>query len=277
MAVAKLAAVAGSLIPAVVASSVHSLFGMPASSSSGSSSFFDEAGALPYLTFAPQLVPRLTNINNGPVLSKVEVVPLLFGDFEHRNELDAFYSFITASPWMRVMAQYGVAQSTSVEAITAPVSSSLRGRTIITSEEIESELFTWVLKGILKPTANTYFPVHFASGIRIVDTSTNSSSCTEWCGYHSALDLSTITDESSEVNSLFYAVMPQCSNICGVNSAGKTLWDDHVSTSSHELAEACTNPYAVNPLAANGRLAAWFDVSVGVNSGEGEIADICAT
>ncbi|KAI9343162.1 hypothetical protein BDR26DRAFT_1006411 [Obelidium mucronatum] len=203
----------------------------------------------------------------GPILKNVEVRPLYFGNVAFKDDLDAFYIHITKSSWMDIMAQYGVGRGIL----------SIPGRYIrattnrITDSQIKNLLLAMVKSGDLKPNENTYYPIHFSAGIIIVDDNDDTVSCSDWCGYHGTLELKGL----AKVPLLYYGVIPDfgdgsgCQRGCG--GVGKTELENIFSTSSHELAEAVTDPgVGIKKLA-------WYDYSKATNKGDdrGEIADIC--
>ena len=109
----------------------------------------------------------------------------------------------------------------------------------------------------------TVYTVFFPGGYTI--TLSGSSSCSQFCAYHSTLyGLGTDT---------FYTVMPDlhppsaCSLGCG---SASSVFDNVTSVLSHELAEVITDP-DVALAAGYGPPLAWYD-STGSN---GEIGDIC--
>ncbi|KAJ3010714.1 UNVERIFIED_CONTAM: hypothetical protein HDU68_002010 [Siphonaria sp. JEL0065] len=128
-----------------------------------------------------------------------------------------------------------------------------------------------VTKGILKPTQNSYYPMHFAPKTRI--TQGSSISCFDFCGYHGTIDISQIYNGSTKY--LYYGVLPDqtgsysdpysCYGACGGSSDS---FLNLCSISSHELAEAATNP-AVAVATKLGKPLAWY------NKYDGEVGDFC--
>ncbi|KAJ3008776.1 UNVERIFIED_CONTAM: hypothetical protein HDU68_002961 [Siphonaria sp. JEL0065] len=94
--------------------------------------------------------------------------------------------------------------------------------------------------GTIKPTVNTYFPIHFAPGITI-DQGPDASgkpqlSCKIFCAYHGTIDISSL---NLGPKYMYYGIMPDqggaCAGGCGSNS--KPV-NNMFSVASHELAEA---------------------------------------
>ncbi|KAJ3014543.1 UNVERIFIED_CONTAM: hypothetical protein HDU68_000234 [Siphonaria sp. JEL0065] len=185
--------------------------------------------------------------HSGPVIKNVEVHPIYYGKgiVSYSSQLDKFYSAVTQSPWMDVMAQYGVGRGSAQpgshfmpNATTTAATESPK----MTDEQIQALLLEMIKEGDIVVTENTYFPVHFSKGT-VIQASDGSLSCDDWCGYHSSLVLPT---PSNGIKNLYYGVIPDfgegshCKHGCG--SKGGSELGNLESTASHELAEACTDP-----------------------------------
>jgi hypothetical protein len=133
---------------------------------------------------------------------------------------------------------------------------------IVDDNDIKAYLFSLVKSGVIMPTKDSYYPIHFAPKIRIVYQ--GSASCQVFCGYHSTIDISSLNIGTEY---LYYGVMPDpgdCANGCGGTAS---LFENLCSVSSHELVEAVTDP-AVGLVTFYGPPLAWY-------SDGGEISDIC--
>jgi hypothetical protein len=202
----------------------------------------------------PAGAPKLT-YRNGPLLGAVEVFTVFWGDgwkSAPQNammpKINAFFDFILTSALIDQLAEY----STSGTKIghgrrTGTVSIAGKLAASVTDTSIQTFVTQQITAGKLpKTTANTLYFVYMPPGVRVVMG--GSSSCTAFCGYHSAIG-----------TKVFYAVMPYptCTGCLG----GSAAFDALTSTSSHELCEAITDPIPG---------AGWYD------DANGEIGDICA-
>jgi hypothetical protein len=209
------------------------------------------------VAFAERLAapaPKLT-YRKGPLLGAVEVFTIFWGDGWKAKpqsglipELNAFFDFVLTSTLMDQLAEYnaggvkiGHGRRTGSAAVPGKLAASVTDAAVQTfvTQQITA-------KKAPKATGNTLYFIYLPPGVRVVMG--GASSCTAFCGYHSAIGTST-----------FYAVMPYpgCSGCLG----GLSVLDSLTSTSSHELCEAITDPVPGQ---------GWYD---DVN---GEIGDICA-
>jgi len=198
--------------------------------------------------------PKLT-YRSGPLLSAVEVFTVFWGDgwkSAPQNgmvpKMNAFFDFILTSALLDQLSEYSTgAMKIGHGRRTGTVSIAGKLGTSVTDTAIQTFVRQQITAGRLpKTTANTLYFVYLPPGVRVVMG--GSSSCTAFCGYHSAIGTKT-----------FYAVMPYptCTGCLG----GSATLDALTSTSSHELCEAITDP-----IPGEG----WYD------DANGEIGDICA-
>ncbi|KAI8613826.1 hypothetical protein BC830DRAFT_1169920 [Chytriomyces sp. MP71] len=205
--------------------------------------------------------PHLTDYG-GPVIPNVEVHPIFYGDANFQRETNAFYAGVTQSSWFDLLGQYNVGRGSAVAGISVPADLG----SLDDVKDIQSLLTKLVQQGTIAPTANTYFPIHFAPGISI--TQGGQASCQAFCAYHGTLDVSGL---GVGIQYLYYGVIPDqggsCAGGCGSDPSAV---NNMFSVASHELAEACTDA-AVGVAAgtALGPPLAWYDGS------NGEIGDIC--
>ncbi|KAJ3062250.1 hypothetical protein HDU98_001869 [Podochytrium sp. JEL0797] len=202
----------------------------------------------------------MTN-NGGPIIPNVLIKPIYFGDVKYANELDTFYTHIASTSWFSIMSQYGVYGGTAVPGIRVRSSP-----TALTNKQVQALLLAMAAKGDIVPTKNSYFPIHFSPGYVITDDS-GAVSCKQWCGIHHSISLKGVPG----VPELYYGMIPNfgkgsgCDANCGTGSELQNI----LSTASHELAEAVTDPSDLN--------LAWYDETKNLRTGDayGEIADVC--
>jgi hypothetical protein len=201
---------------------------------------------------------HLTNYG-GPVLSSVHVIPVYWNSkVTNQTTLNAFYGAVVKSPYYDMLSQYS---SIGRGDAGTPYVDSKTG-TKLSDSQIQTELSSLIKAGKLpKPTANTYYPVHFPAGVSITDSSGSAHSCVEFCAYHG-----TFAYGGVNVN---YGVIPDQGGACaGGCGSDPSLVNNLTSVSSHELVEATTDP-AVGLAVTLDKPLAWYD------STNGEIGDIC--
>ncbi|KAJ3016670.1 UNVERIFIED_CONTAM: hypothetical protein HDU68_012093 [Siphonaria sp. JEL0065] len=202
---------------------------------------------------------HLTNYG-GPVIPNVQVQPIFYGAANYQAQTNAFYAGVTQSSWYDSMAQYGVYRGSASPGISVSATKSA----LDDVTDVQALLISLVKAGTIVPTANTYFPIHFAPGISI--TQGGSGSCKVFCAYHGTIDISSLNKGTKY---LFYGVMPDqggsCAGGCGSNPSQV---NNMFSVASHELAEAVTDA-AVGLATAIAAPLAWYDAT------NGENGDIC--
>lgn len=196
----------------------------------------------------------------GHVLGNVDVVPIYWGSFwgageglQLTGQLDQFFDFILKSHLMDMLKEYStpttqIGRGRRVRSITLannePGIPTAGGREVSDSN-IQQQLTESILAGHLPATtANTLYFVFLPRHVISIDGA--DKSCEVYCGYHSHIN-----------KRVFYAVVPFPA--CQGCSFG-TVLDTLTKVSSHELAEAVTNPASES----------WWDFSTG-----DEIGDIC--
>ncbi|ORY36501.1 hypothetical protein BCR33DRAFT_835643 [Rhizoclosmatium globosum] len=202
---------------------------------------------------------HLTNYG-GPVIPKVEVHPIYYGAAQYQSQTNAFYAGVVKSAWYDVFTQYNVARGSAVAGISVAAAKS----SLDDVNDIQPFLINLIKAGTIKPTANTYYPIHFAPGISI--TQGGGASCSVFCAYHGTIDISSLNVGTKY---LFYGVIPDqggaCAGGCGSNPS---QINNMFSVASHELAEAVTDA-AVGVATVIGSPLAWYDQT------NGENGDIC--
>jgi hypothetical protein len=207
-----------------------------------------------------------TNFVNhgGPVLANAQIELIYYGQAWNdsslqatKDQIDAFMQYLAGSPFMDVMAQYGVGhgQVTDSVVIPDPLGSN------VTPQQIQNALTQDIANGTLQPAGTNR--LYFVFTPPNVTVNSNPHFPVDFLGYHSSLF-------DNQNNQDAYAVIPYPG---GTNpqASGLTTFQSLTDTASHELAEAVTDPY----INAFGRPSGWDDYTFDRSSiVEGEIADI---
>ena len=199
---------------------------------------------------APVKAAKLT-YRGGALLSAVQVTTIFWGPAWDQDPLagiaqrvNDFFSFILVSPLLDHLGEYSVPGATIGHG-------ALMGRRALASTP-PSSVADAEIQQVLQQAIGTPIPpdslyfLYLPPGVTV--NLSGSASCTSFCGYHSEVG-----------GRLFYAVMPYPD--CSGCSGGLTALDALISTSSHELCEAITDPVPGE---------GWYD------DANGEIGDICA-
>jgi len=210
----------------------------------------------------------------GPIIGNVDVHPIYYGTNVAfaGAQMEGFYSAIVKSHWLGFMTEYSrhngasnttvIGYGTSNAGISPKVDAT---KTALDDTDIQAWLQGLIHDGTLKPTANTYYPIHFDPSYSI--TLQGSASCEVFCAYHNTLNLN-----GGDVPFLYYGIMPDQGGACaGGCGSASSVFDNLCSVSSHELGETITDP-AVGAIAGQSTYAfpcAWGDTT------NGEIGDIC--
>lgn len=199
-----------------------------------------------------QVAPRLT-YRGGPLLTSVRVVTVFWGSAWTSeqalvDEINTFYDTILRSAYLDALTEYSVRGQTigrGTRAGSAIITASDPGATVADSE-IQSFLQDNLGSALPEPSTSSLYMVYLPPEIKV--TMGGNESCTAFCGYHDSID-----------KTLFYGVLPypSCSGCLG----GMPPLEALTVTSSHELAEAITDPVPGT---------GWYD------DANGEIGDICA-
>jgi hypothetical protein len=205
------------------------------------------------------------NFHGGQVLGAVQVVPIFWGAFWGNGDgaqlvtlLEGFFDLILSSSLMDLLAEFSTdatpighgSRLPSVRVLESePGDPTATGRQV-SDDQIQQALQGFIAAGTVPATtANTlyflYLPPNCVSTLGVAQSCKGPGG---FCGYHSNIN-----------QSIFYAVEPFIT--CPGCSFG-TILDSLTKVSSHELAEAITDP------AGDG----WFDDTSG-----DEIGDICNT
>ena len=198
---------------------------------------------------------------NGPLIENAAVYTIFWGSGwandpamqDVMGQVNQFFSDILISPLMDQLGEYNVAgkysigqgqlAGTVVITDAAPVAGST-----IDDASIQTTLTGWINASQVPPVSpNMLYFIYFDQQVTV--TMEGGSSCSDFCGYHDAINGST-----------YYAVMPYPS--CDGCLAGLSVTDTLTGTSSHELCEAITDPIPPS---------GWYDQTNNM-----EIGDICA-
>lgn len=204
--------------------------------------------------------PRLT-YRGGALLSACEVFVVFWGAAWNAgtpqaltSQLASFFQFVLTSPLLDQLAEYDVPAYTIGHGrfVGSTVIASPEPGASVSDAAVRQFLLQQVAAGsaVPAPTPNRLYFVYLPPGTAVVQG--GAKSCRAFCGYHDAIADATHGE-------VFYAVMPypNCTGCLG----GLAVLDALTSTSSHELAEAITDPVPGQ---------GWYDDS------QGEIGDICA-
>ncbi|KAJ3070214.1 hypothetical protein HDU99_002724, partial [Rhizoclosmatium hyalinum] len=214
--------------------------------------------------------------SGGPIIREVVVQPIFYGSVSYASQIAAFYKGVTQSAWMDLLAQYGTWGGSSLNPIyVTPTMDYSKG--YLSDQDIRNYLIGLVRSGTISPNVNAYFPIHFQPGIRALTNDNNvvQLSCQDFCGYHSAIDLShPANDAGIDFNSnkqtqfLYYGVLPDITNPnCHCRDLlNRGVFADTLAVAAHELAEAVTDSVP--------NMLAWHDFTKNVD-GE-EVADLCS-
>ena len=122
----------------------------------------------------------------GPVLSNVEVTSIFYGNVANQREITSLYAdLVNSTDYLSVLSQYNTTtQSIGKGAYKAGWIASSNLLTFIdNSNYIVPFLRSFVQQGLIKPTTNTYLPLHVAK--ETVIGVGNLQSCRDFCALHS--------------------------------------------------------------------------------------------
>lgn len=207
------------------------------------------------------ITPRIAGLTyfGGPLLKNVNVHPVFWNSATKlQSNINSFYpAVVGGSPLYKMLAQYNIGSGTAVAGIVdTNTTASVR------DSAVQSRISALITAGRLPaPGANTYYPVHFPSGMTITAPD-GSRSCVQFCAYHG-----TFVRNGVNVN---YGIVPDigqsgCNGGCG----GSTVTNNTDSVASHELVEATTDP-AVGLATTFGPPLGWYD-----QPDNQEIGDLC--
>jgi hypothetical protein len=203
----------------------------------------------PLAAAAPELTYR-----GGPLLANAAVVALYWGP-QWRDaplatvagRMDAFLDFVLTSALMDQLGEYSVPGATIGHGrrVASSVLDAVPTPTSLSDQQLQDALQS-ALPGLPAPDANSLYMIFLPPNVAVVMD--GGQSCDAFCGYHNSFD-----------NGIYYGVLPYpgCAGCVG----GLDTFDALTSTTSHELAEAITDPVPGT---------GWYD------DANGEVGDICA-
>jgi hypothetical protein len=205
---------------------------------------------------------------NGAVLLAPKIVPVYFGNdtTTFTDQLTAYLNKLattSATYWLPAVSEYSIGAltiATPIQLTESPGASPLA----------DSTIQSWLLNKLQtndpawpQPDANTLYVLFYPAGTTITLGQNGGSSCSSFGGYHSNI--------SYNAKDVAYAVLPRCTKF-----AGQTGLDAVTGPTSHELAEAATDPYPQDQ--GNAAFAQVDDNHIiwEFILGGGEIGDMCA-
>jgi hypothetical protein len=219
-------------------------------------------------TLESRQVPTVT-FEGGALLPHVEVQGLYLGSdwlanssyYQQTGALEGFLKTIVNSSYFDALtnAGYGVGRGTYSQGIITPAN--LNKNVYLTDRAIQAYIEADVEGGALKaPDSNRLYVVFVEDNVAVMDSS-GATSQNDFLGYHSAF---AGIDASGRPVDIHYAVVTYPGGAVG-NAAipGLSTTNSITETTSHELAEAATDPNV------NYKQEGWYD-----NQLNGEIGDI---
>lgn len=175
------------------------------------------------------LAPPQVVSSGGDLLNFPSIVAISFPGDDLADAVEDFVASFGCTPyWQAVVGEYGVHEAVA-------------GRPVRLTEDApgkidDSAIQTWLAAKLEKhdpafdpPTPGSLYAIYYPA--ETVITQSGSQSCQEFGGYHNNLVL-------GDGTRVAYAVMPRCANFDSLNGI-----DALTGTSSHEFAEAVTDPY----------------------------------
>lgn len=195
----------------------------------------------------------------GPLLTHVDVHPVFWNSAVRlQSNLNAFYSAVVGSSLFAVLSQYMIGLGTAHAGIVDS-----RSTANVTDAAVQTELNRLITAGLLPaPTANTYYPVHFPSGMTITAPD-GSKSCVVFCAYHG-----TFVRSGVNVN---YGIFPDLGSAgCAGGCGASTFTNNTDAVASNELVEAVTDPAVGLATSCSAPPLGWIDPTTCQ-----EIGDLC--
>lgn len=207
--------------------------------------------------------------HGGALLSAVEAQPVYMGaDWNsstlatQKTALDSFASYLVQSSYMDMLSQAGYRVGRGSATAGVVDATTINKQSGITDSKIQSELQSMISSGKLStPDANRLYVVYVQPGTPVyLDAS--DSSINSFLGYHGAFGGRDATGKFVDIR---YAVMayPGSPNPSASSQGFASALDQLTSVTSHELAEAVTDPDV------NYKATGWYDDQL-----NGEIGDL---
>jgi hypothetical protein len=193
---------------------------------------------------------------NGPVLSTPRFTAITFAGDPLAPDLEKFLATIGGSNyWKSATSEYGVGAASA----TDPIRIADAAPAMIDDDGIRAWLTTQLSAGLPAPDDQSLYVIFYPESSAVTERNMNKL-CSGSSGYHSSFQL-------AGGQKVAYAVLGRCAS-----STHLTL-QNVTRVTSHELAEAATDPYiGITPAYLQPRLTdyAWTHT----NSG-GEVGDLC--
>ncbi len=178
-----------------------------------------------------------------------------------KGQLDQFVSTIVQSPYMDMLtnAGYNVGRGTSTAGAIDNLA--LNKTSGITDGQIRADLQAMITAGqVQAPGANNLYVIYVEPGV-VINTSFGASN-TAFLGYHGAFAGHTASGAAADIH---YAIIayPGAPNFSASSQGFASNLDDLTAVSSHEIAEAITDPNV------NYKALGWYDDQL-----NGEIGDL---
>ncbi len=207
--------------------------------------------------------------HGGALLPHVEAQPVFLGsDWQANSSLNSqatslnqYVNYLVQSPYMDTLGNAGYNVGEGSAAAGVELNLSLNKTTGITDAQIQADLQAGINSSQLAaPDANRLYVVYVEPSVKISlgsDTSVNS-----FLGYHGAFAGKTASGTAIDIH---YAVMayPGSPNPSYTSQGFASSFDQLTSVSSHEIAEAVTDPNV------NYKALGWYD-----DTNNGEIGDL---
>ena len=207
--------------------------------------------------------------HGGQLLQNVEAQAVYLGsDWKTSAPLknqtaavDQFMSYLVQSPYMDMLTQagYGVGRGTATTGVVSDIN--INKSAGITDAQIQADLQSAISSSQLAaPNANRLYVVYVEPGVVVKDG--RDSSATSFLGYHGAF---AGRDAGGELVDIRYEVIPYpgSPNPSAGSQGFASTFDQLTSVTSHELAEAVTDPNV------NYKASGWYDDRL-----NGEIGDL---
>jgi hypothetical protein len=200
--------------------------------------------------------------NGGALLTNVQAQAVYLGSAWNTNaslqsqttQTDQFLSTLTSGAYMNMLSGYNVGTGTDTKGVVDGVN--LASNSTLNDSTIQFDLAGLINSGkVQAPNANNLYMVYVEPSIVVKLGS--ASSKTYFLGYHGAFN-----DNGTDIH---YAVMPYpgSPNPSPGSQGFASTFDELTAVSSHELAEAVTDPNV------NYKTLGWYDYQL-----NGEIADL---
>jgi hypothetical protein len=194
----------------------------------------------------------------GPLLPHVQIETVFYGRqwyddrglYQSTGSIDRYFTDITQSSYMDLLSEYGIGRGSFLDGVIN-LGNPPRG-SVVDDSEIQTMLDTGIHRGYFDtPTSNQLYFVFTLPNVLV--TAGGGDSQNEFLGYHS-------TFYDPAYGPIDYAVIPH--PIGNSDIWGFSAFQQQTAVSSHELAEAATDPDCQT---------GWQDADTGI---QGEIGDL---